>query len=348
MNSIERIAAALSFATPDQTPVMPQIFAHTALVSGHGILDYVTNGLLAADCQLNALARYGHDNVFAVMDVCVEAEAVGARLRLRPGLYPAVVEHPLLPTSNLLALEVPDPRHAARMPELLAMARKLRDSVGDKTLVVGMVQGPMTLAMQFLGPEAALFMAADQPERFEQVLDFGAEVAIRFGLAQMEAGVHLPLVFEPAGCPEIVPAGFFREFLAPRLAKIFAAFKAAGALTNWLHIAGQTSSILPLYQEIGVGLANFDYCIDPLRLRALLPGAPCVDGNIKPVAFIENSPEEIELEARRLVNGFARRGGFILSSGCEIPPESKPENVAALIRAAHEESCARISPMPGE
>ena len=51
-------------------------------------------------------------------------------------------------------------------------------------------------------------MAADQPERFEQVLDFGAEVHL-FCLAQMEAGVRLPLVFEPAGCPEIVPADFF-------------------------------------------------------------------------------------------------------------------------------------------
>ncbi|MGA2224726.1 MAG: uroporphyrinogen decarboxylase family protein [Syntrophobacteraceae bacterium] len=31
---------------------------------------------------------------------------------------------------------------------------------------------------------------------------------------------------------------------------------------------------------------------------------------------------------------FSTRGGFILSSGCEIPPGSKPENVAALVCAA--------------
>ena len=116
MNSIERIAAALSFATPNQTPVMPQIFAHTALVSERHSR-HVTNGLLALTVSSTPWPSYGHDNVFAVMDG-VEAEAVGARLRLRPGLYPAV-EHPLLPTSDLLALEVPDPRHAARMPELL-------------------------------------------------------------------------------------------------------------------------------------------------------------------------------------------------------------------------------------
>jgi len=44
--------------------------------------------------------------------------------------------------------------------------------------------------------------------------------------------------------------------------------------------------------------------------------------------------EEIEGESRRLLRLFDRRGGFILSSGCEIPPESREANVAAMVRTA--------------
>ena len=333
MNGLERIMAAVRLGEPDRTPVIPQIFAHSAIISGYNILDYVQSGVLAADCQIEALRRYGHDNVFAAIDVCLEAEAIGAELRFRPDLYPAVVKTPLTADSDFANLPIPDPTSAARMPELLAMARKLRDTVGDDALVAGVLQGPMTLAVLFLGPEAALYLAADDPDRFELLLDYCTGIAIRFGLAQIEAGVHLPMVFEPAGCPEVVPAAFFREFLAPRLSRIFTAFKNAGALANWLHIAGQTLSILPLYSDIGADIGNFDYCVDPQQLCQALPKPLCVDGNIRPLAFIQDQPEQIEAEARRLVNFFGPRGGFILSSGCEIPPESKPENIEALVRA---------------
>jgi len=48
---------------------------------------------------------------------------------------------------------------------------------------------------------------------------------------------------------------------------------------------------------------------------------------------VEATPEVIADESSRLLDLFADRGGFILSSGCEIPPESKPENVAAMVLA---------------
>jgi uroporphyrinogen decarboxylase len=49
--------------------------------------------------------------------------------------------------------------------------------------------------------------------------------------------------------------------------------------------------------------------------------------------FMEGSAADIEAEAKNLLRLFHGRGGFILSSGCEIPPESLEENVAALINA---------------
>jgi uroporphyrinogen decarboxylase len=59
----------------------------------------------------------------------------------------------------------------------------------------------------------------------------------------------------------------------------------------------------------------------------------CLDGNIKSLSFVEATPDVIAEESSRLLNAFASRGGFILSSGCEIPLEAKPENVAAMVAA---------------
>jgi uroporphyrinogen decarboxylase len=334
MNSMERIRAALDFEKPDRVPVIAQVFGHAAVLSGVFLRDYIQNGELLARCQIQALQHYGYDTVFALMDTSVETEAVGSILTYPRDWYPHVKSYALSDAENIEGLSVPDPHQAGRMPELLKAARILRREVGDDVLVVGCVVGPMTAAVQLLGMETALYLAIDHPERFAGLLDFTVEVAIRFAAAQIEAGVHLPIVFEPCGSPAVIPPQFFREFELPCLQKVFAALKAAGAAANWLHIAGPVVPILSLYPECGVDIANFDYCVSAREAQQAL-GQTCLDGNIKPLSFVEATPEAIAEASRRLLDAFATRGGFILSSGCEIPPEAKPENVAAMVSAAH-------------
>ena len=335
MNSLERVAAAVNLAQVDRVPVIAQVFGHAARIAGMPLKRYLTSGTELAAAQLAALERYDYDAVFALMDVCVETEAAGSVLIYYDDQYPDVSAYALSSPEGLSRLSVPEPQSAGRMPELLQAVARLRREVGDRVAVVGCVVGPMTLTTQLLGIEKALYLAADDLEGFERVMDFATEVAIRFGAAQVEAGAHLPLVFEPSGSPSVVPPQFFREILAPRLTRLFAALKQAGALFNWLHVAGPAAPILPLYPGLGVDLANFDYEVDPQIAQKALPHT-CLDGNLKPLSFVSNSPAEIGEWARELLRRFSSRPGFILSSGCEIPPEARPENVAALVAAVRE------------
>ncbi len=330
MNSLERVVAAVGFQEPDRVPVIAQVFGHAAVLAGVQLGEYVRDGELLARCQMKALERYGYDAVFALMDTSVETEAVGARLRYHDHMYPVVERYPLGDPDDITTLRLPDPQRDGRMPELLKAARILRREVGSEVLVAGFILGPMTLAMQLLGPEKTLFLANDDPPLFARILDFALDLAISFGCAQLEAGVHLPVVFDASASSDLIPAGLFREFELPRLKRLFSALKSGGAAASWLYIVGRIEPILPFYPETGAEIANLDYCVDPRRAREILP-TTCLDGNIKPLTFVEGSPDEIASEATRLTDLFGSRGGFILSSGCEIPPEAKPENVAALL-----------------
>jgi len=332
MNSIDRIKATVNFEPSDCVPVIAQVFGHAATLADVALGDYLRDGELLARCQIKALEHYGYDAVFALMDVNVETEAVGSILTYRTDQYSIVKSYVLSKVADLDSLTVPDPSEAGRMPELLNAATILRHEVGDDVLVVGCVLGPLTLAMQLIGIEKALYLAIDDPERFARLLDFSTEVSIRFGIAQIEAGAHLPIVFDPSASPAVVPYQFFREFELPRLQRVFAVFKQAGSIANWLHIAGPTAPILPFYSQVGVDIANFDYNVDPIDAQKALPQT-CLDGNIKSFSFIEATPEYISTKSSKLLNLFADRGGFILSSGCEIPPESKMENVTAMALA---------------
>jgi len=332
MNSLERVSAAVKFQETDRPPVIAQVFGHAATLCGVPVDDYVRDGGTLARCQLSALKRYGYDAVFSVMDVGVETEAVGAVLDYRKDRYPVIARYPLTREDDWNGLVPPDPVKAGRMPEMLKALTIMRQELGDKTLVVGCVLGPFTLATQLLGIETALYLAVDDPVRLERLMDFAADVVIRFGLAQLKAGAHLPIVFNPSASPAVVPPSFFREFELPRLTRVFRAFTGAGAAANWLHIAGPAGPILSYYPEAGVTIANIDYSVSAAEAGSRLP-ATCIDGNIKPFAFVEGNAADIEAEARDLLRFFRDRRGFILSSGCEIPPESRPENIAAMVEA---------------
>ena len=334
MNSLERVIAAVRFCMTDRVPVVAQVFGHAAPLSGVALGDYVQDGELLARCQIQALEYYGYDAVFALMDVNVETEALGSVLSYQIDRYPFIQSYALAGGFDVDKRQVPDPHRAGRMPELLKAAKILRREVGDKVLVVGCVIGPMTLVAQLMGMESALYLAIDKPEQFARLLDFATEVVISFGVAQIDAGAHLPIVFDPSSTPEIIPAQFYREFVLPCLKRVFTSFKHAGAAANWLHTAGMSEPILPFYPQAGVELANFDFCVSPQRAMQALPNT-CLDGNIKPLSFVEAKPEEIAEESSQLLALFADRGGFILSSGCEIPPESKPDNIAAMVSSVH-------------
>jgi len=333
VNSLQRIAAAIQFQETDRVPVVAQVFGHAARVAGVPLDDYVRDGETLARCQLKALHQYRYDAVFSVMDVNVETEAVGSVLRYPRNQYPVIGRHALSQEADCDGLAVPDPKQAGRMPEMLKALGILRHELGDEVLVVGCILGPFTLATQLLGLERTLYLAIDDPPRLEHLMDFATDVVIRFGQAQLQAGAHLPVVFDPSASPAVIPPNFFREFVLPRLQRVFQALSEAGAIANWLHIAGPVAPILPYYAKAGVHIANFDYMVSAAEAMSRLP-VTCFDGNIKSLLFVEGSPAEVETEAANLLCAFRDRRGFILSSGCEIPPEAKPENVAALAKAS--------------
>ena len=335
MNSLERVMAAVTFAVPDRVPVIAQVFGHAASVAGVPLEEYIRDGAVLAHCQLQALEKYRYDAVFTTMDVNVETEAMGSTIRYRKNQYTTIDAYALAAGDDWTGLTPPDPERDGRMPEMLRALRLLKSELQNEVLIVGCLMGPMTLALQLLGPETALYLAIDEPDRFARLLDLATDVAIRYGEAQLAAGAHLPIVFDPAASPAVVPRQFFREFALPRLKKLFTALKRAGAAANCLHLAGPAGPILPFYPDAGVDIANFDYYVTAQAARAALPET-CLDGNIKSLSFVESRAEEIRGEADALLSAFRGRGGYILSSGCEIPPESRPENVAALVAAARD------------
>lgn len=332
MTSLENVLKTVRFQKDERTPVIPQIFGHAAIHNKVPLNRYLRDGKTLAECQISSCEYYEGDAVFGLMDVNVECEALGAELIYREDNYPYIKRTPFeegeaIPTSRPL-----DPKNDGRMPELLESIRTLRREMDNKVLVTSCLLGPFTLTTQLLGMERALYMIHDDRPKLMEWLRFATDIQRMYGVAQLKAGTQVPIIFDPSGTQDVLTPKLFCELEVPFLKELVAELKTNGAQAVWLHIAGPTNRILETYAKIGVDVANFD-AVRPEEAMNALPNT-CLDGNINTLSFVLDSPASIRKRSQDLVDSFRSRGGFILSSGCELPLESRPECIKAMIDAA--------------
>lgn len=79
---------------------------------------------------------------------------------------------------------------------------------------------------------------------------------------------------------------------------------------------------------------QFDSTTDIFRARKVLGDRFTIMGDVGSDMLALASPSEIEEYSLKLIREVGKDGRFILSSGCEVPSNAKPENVKAMIDTA--------------
>jgi len=335
VNSLQRLESALAGHAFGDTLCMPLVFGGAAFLTHVKLKEYLQNGEILAQCQLNSQQKFNYDAVFVYGDNCIEAEALGSRICFPENAYPYIEKYRLEDPKQLSELPDFNPLTDGRMPELLQAVKILKAELGDNLPIVGVVLGPMSIASQLMGLERLLYLLLDSPCEFADMLNFTAGISLKSGLALLAQGAHISAVIDPSASQSILPSEMFVRYLLPQIRDIFFQFKSAGALASWLMITGNSQGLLPYYRQCGVNIASIDYEV-PLE-EALKWGEDfLVAGNIKPYRFVNKTPQEIIREGKELINLAAGSKRFILSSGCEIPLDTKPDNLAALINAVRD------------
>jgi hypothetical protein len=80
---------------------------------------------------------------------------------------------------------------------------------------------------------------------------------------------------------------------------------------------------------------NLDGTSDIFKAKEVLGDHMCIMGDVPAAMLKLGEPEEVDEYCRRLIMELGRDGGFILTSGCTVPIDSKPENVKAMLQSVH-------------
>ncbi len=103
-----------------------------------------------------------------------------------------------------------------------------------------------------------------------------------------------------------------------------------------LHLDGNWNPILEYFKEFPKAkcILQLDELTDLVKAKKIIGDHCCLMGNVKSALLSSGSPIEVEKECEHLIEGCKEGGGFILSSSCEVPPETPSGNILAMKEAA--------------
>lgn len=267
----------------------------------------------------------------SLMDLSVEAEAFGSRIRVSADEVPTVVGAIVSEEEDADALEVPAVG-AGRTGLCVEAVRKAAETITDRPVLAGII-GPYSLASRLMDVNETMFYCYDEPDMVHTVLEKASVFLTEYCRAFREAGAHGVVMAEPlAG---ILSPALAREFSHPYVKKIIDQVQTEDFCVIYHNCGDNAALMAPDIYGLGAAGYHFGDAIDMLAVLAQAPEDVLVMGNISPAAeFCGGTPESIAKATRELLARCGEYPNFLISSGCDIPPQSPWENIDAFFAAA--------------
>ena len=333
MTSVDRLMAAISGKPVDRVPNMPLIKQFCTRQLGWKYLDYNRDYRVLVEAQLLTYERWPIDCFNTTGYAYREAGDCGLPLRWLEDSVPKAEGVLVGERSDIAALKWPDPSEGPLMSDRLraiALFKERRPDVG----VLGWVEGCFAQALTFRSMTQAMTDLIVAPDFLRELMDFILPNEVAFARAQVEAGADIVGIGESGA--SLVRPEHYAESILPHERELIAAVRRMGVPVK-LHICGDITHLLPLMAGLEADIFDIDWQVDLLQARRVLGPEACLCGNFDPVAvMLQSTAENVREECRRCI----REAGppFILSPGCEVPPDTPAENYSAL--------CEPYQPLP--
>ncbi len=264
------------------------------------------------------------------------AAAVGGRIKERP-LGAPDLEAALVTNSadDIVNVDVAVIENDPVIQNIREAARLVAQAIGDEVIVTVTSWGPFTLAGQMYGVESFMKATLKKKDEVHKMLDFAARLIKQFYAPLVEERV-IPMlsIADPTGSGDLISNKVFRTFSLPYLQPLIAWAKENGAYT-WLHICGNTTDKLESIAETGASCFSLDYKVDMAAAKKMIGSRIALAGNIDPVSVLnQKGPKDVRAAGEACIQAGATGGGFILTSGCDLPPTIPVDNIRAMLDLA--------------
>lgn len=306
------------------------IMTHPGIeLCGYTVRDAVTDGEVHARAILALNDRYPADACSVIMDLTVEAEAFGAHIVFPENEVPSVTDALVHDLVQIEALEIPT-LEAGRVPQYLKANRIVAEALGDKPLFAGCI-GPFSLAGRLFGMTELMMAIFTEPETVQLLLDKCTQFIGDYCVALKEAGAQGVVIAEPAaGLVSNEDCSLYSSLYVRRIVERVQEDR----FLVVLHNCGNTGHCTEAMIETGAAGYHFGNQAEMVAALEACPADALVMGNIDPVGlFKQASADEMYRATQELLIATAAYPNFVLSSGCDVPPETPHANIDAFYKA---------------
>jgi len=274
--------------------------------------------------NLRAIEAFHIDWASAISDPMREASAFGAVVEFPYDRVPYSPTPLLASYADWAKLRLWDPWEQERPRDRLQAIQLYRQRVGGYYPIVGWVEGAAAEAADLRGVSALMEDMLTEPQAVRDLLELCTQAAIRFAIAQVEAGADMIGIGDAVA--SLMSPRLYREFALPYEQRIIRAIHDSGAQAK-LHICGNTSRHLPDMAKTGADIVDIDWMVDMGEAVRALNGHSA-NGNYDPVGVLyQGSPDDVAQAVRRCLA--VADGRSMISAGCEVPADTPHENLLA-------------------
>lgn len=172
----------------------------------------------------------------------------------------------------------------------------------------------------------------DEPEKIIDIITKFQPIADEQTIGMMKASGGTKIgIFAMRSSATFISPTMFEEIVWPVLKGSILRFHEAGLLSI-LHADGNWLPMMKYFTELPKGCVHIelDGSTEIHEAYDIIRGYQTIRGDVPATLFAYGTPEEVAAYSEDLVQ-MGMKGGFMLSSGCEVPLNAKVENVKAMM-----------------
>ena len=340
------IRETLNFEKTDRTPV--HNFANIVAVrsAGFRIVDSRYDPKISTDCAIRYAKMTDSDFIKPCIDTNVQFMDIE-----RPGKVPLTVpdDNYTRITGNIIntaedidALEFYDPFDPRTCPKFTAGfvrgIEALADKVDEDWWVYGFCWAPMSFAGFLMGAEQMMMNLLVEPELVDSLCKKTAVMSRELQKRCIDAGAEMMWMADPTAGEDLIDWKTFDKYEKPRVAEVVNGVKGFRKdAPIFFHMCGYTVNTLKLLPDIGIQCFSCDFKTDLASARESAGKRMAIMGNVNPVGkLMTGTPEDVREEVYEGIRKCGMEGGYIVSTGCEVPRDTPDENVIMMGQAARD------------
>ena len=344
----ERVQELLNGKRPDQIPHFPFVLGFSAINVGYPVSVIYSDPQKSFDAQLKTIEQFGFDWGPIYGFASYGTWEFGGEIRMPTGAYEQAPSHGVFPVeseSAVAKLRLPNVKTAGSLPIAMAFSQLQNKYNTPITVVIG---SSFTIAGNICPINMLCRWIHRKPRLVHQIMEVATEHildVVSYWVDTFGAERIVPQIWEPLASNDIISPEQFQQFVLPYLTKSSEAILAMKVAHIMYHICGDQNLNLPFWARVPMGdpgICSFGREVDLDTAVRYLGETSVIAGNINPQIIQNGSSDLVYKQCMDAIKkGRKAPRGYMLMSGCEIPPNSPSYNLYVMAKAIHEFGVSR-------